>query len=187
MNRSQIEKVEDKGEGIWLINGVIEIDVSKINLENPDYSKITNSTTANAIRAVLDPDCDIELTSWIEPVVEYDAEKIIRELRPLVEKYQMSDVDPRIDNNFFAAIIAPYGERRTLGQINPVSCPKCEENFQWVNTLWNVVWEDIKVKIRAEQEYSIDFTALMVEVGQTANPRNKYDECYTEYLTALST
>jgi hypothetical protein len=108
------------------------------------------------------------------------AEQTIGEANTKCMNYQVGETDPRIDPNFYSTVIVGYGMFKKMGLKTAIDCPCCQANTDWINTLWEVVWVDIKAKIRAGDEYSLDFAQLMVDAGSTANPPNTFDECYSE-------
>ena len=109
-----------------------------------------------------------------------DIEAKVNRCNSLVMAYQIGKADPKIDSNFYSTIIVPYGMFKSMGLKTAENCPCCQANTDWINTLWQVVWVDIKAKIRKGEEYSLDFAKLMIDAGSTANPPYTFDECYLE-------
>ena len=95
-------------------------------------------------------------------------------------KYQTGETDPRIDPNFYSTIIVGYGMLKTMGLKTATDCPCCQANTDWVNTLWEVVWVDIKARIRAGEDFEIDYAQMMINAGLTPNPPHTFDQCYAE-------
>ena len=110
------------------------------------------------------------------------AEATVSQANTKCMAYQTGETDPRIDPNFYSTIIVGYGMMKSIGAKTAETCPCCQVNTNWINALWQVVWVDVKTKIRAGNEYSLDFAQLMIDAGFTANPPHSFDECYAELM-----
>lgn len=164
----------DKLSDINLTNYIeqdVVIDTSSLN---PDYPAQPDSVKIVDGVVVLKTEADYRQERIDK------AETTIGQENTRCMNYQTGETDPRIDPNFYATIIVGYGMLKTMGIKTATDCPCCQANTDWVNTLWEVVWVDIKAKLRAGDEIEIDYATLMIEAGSTANPPHTFDECYSE-------
>lgn len=153
----------------------IELDVIiDTNSPNPNYPAQPDSLIFKdgVARLKNDDDYRAERIACAEETIEQENTKCMQ--------YQTGVAKPRLDPNFIALVISPYGLQKSMGTKTPLDCPCCEANTQWMNTLWQVVWTDIKVKIRNGDTYSLDFEQLMIDAGSTPNPPHSFDECFAE-------